>query len=154
MLERFTISDLNNYCISRSGEDRLGSQLTLPQSERDTTELLAAHKAAGGQFVLLGIAECIGPLANMGNPGAELGWHAFLQRFLNLQHNNHLNASRILLLGQMACSDLQQRAAGCVVNEHGSRTQVAGDIHQPRNVFLTQSAAAHLVAVYSSASAQ
>ena len=111
MLERFTISDLNNYCISRSGEDRLGSQLTLPQSERDTTELLAAHKAAGGQFVLLGIAECIGPLANMGNPGAELGWHAFLQRFLNLQHNNHLNASRILLLGQMACSDLQQRAA-------------------------------------------
>ncbi len=111
MLQRFTTSDLNNYCIRRSGEDRLGSQLKLPQPEQSYSELLAAHKADGGQFVLLGIAECIGPLANMGNPGAELGWHAFLQRFVNLQYNDHLNAGRILLLGQIECSDLQQRAA-------------------------------------------
>ena len=110
MLQRFTTTYLDNYCTRRSGENRLGSQLRLPQPDHPYAELLATHKANGGQFVLVGIAECIGPLANMGHPGAELGWHAFLQRFLNLQHNDDLDAGRILLLGQIACSDLQQRA--------------------------------------------
>ncbi|SNY57547.1 formiminoglutamase [Arsukibacterium tuosuense] len=111
MLQRFTANDLDKYCVRRSGENRLGHQLQLPDPDLVYTELLAAHKAAGGQFVLLGIAECIGPLANMGNGGAELGWQAFLQRFLNLQHNDSLMTERVLLLGQIDCFDLQQQAA-------------------------------------------
>ncbi|WP_019675740.1 formimidoylglutamase [Arsukibacterium perlucidum] len=110
MLQRFTISDLNDLCVRRSGESRLGQQLRLPDPALSVAELLAGHKADGGQFVLLGIAECIGPRANMGNPGAELGWQAFLQRFLNLQHNDNLVPEHILLLGQIDCVDLQQQA--------------------------------------------
>ena len=81
MLQRFTTSDLDNYWIRRSGEDRLGSQIKLPQPERSYTELLAAHKAAGGQFVLLGIAECIGPLANMGMPAPNWAGMLFYSDF-------------------------------------------------------------------------
>ncbi|MBV2130073.1 formimidoylglutamase [Arsukibacterium indicum] len=111
MLQRFSSEELGKYCIRRSGETRLGQQLLLPDPQLPYTELLAAHKAAGGQFVLLGIAECIGPLANMGNAGAELAWQAFLQRFLNLQHNDSLCTDSVLLLGQIDCADLQQQAA-------------------------------------------
>lgn len=111
MLQRFSSSELTDYCIRRSGETRIGQQLRLPDPNMPYPELLAAHKAAGGQFVLLGIAESIGPRANMGHGGAELGWQAFLQRFLNLQHNDNLATSRILLLGQIDCAELQQQAS-------------------------------------------
>lgn len=110
MLQRFTIHDLQTYAVKRQGESRFSQQLRLPDPSLSDSEVLAAHKGAGGQFVLLGIAECIGPLANHGNPGAELGWPAFLQRFLNLQHNDALATERILLLGQIDCADLQQQA--------------------------------------------
>ncbi|WP_213996258.1 formimidoylglutamase [Arsukibacterium sp.] len=110
MLQRFTVDDLAKYCVRRSGESRLGQQILLPDVDLPYPDLLATHKAAGGQFVLLGIAECIGPLANMGKGGAELGWQAFLQRFLNLQHNDSLATDSILLLGQIDCANLQQQA--------------------------------------------
>ncbi|MDX1677153.1 formimidoylglutamase [Arsukibacterium sp.] len=111
MLKRFTRNELAEYCILRSNETRLGQQLQLPDPDMPYADLLAAHKAAGGQIVLMGIAESIGPRANMGQSGAELGWQAFLQRFLNLQHNDSLLTQRILLLGQIDCDDLQQKAA-------------------------------------------
>jgi formiminoglutamase len=111
MLQRFTSDELAAYCIRRSGETRIGQQIQLPDPNMPYPELLAAHKAAGGQFVLLGIAESIGPRANMGQGGAELGWQAFLQRFLNLQHNDSLATERILLLGQVDCAELQQQAS-------------------------------------------
>jgi formiminoglutamase len=110
MLERFTHEDLDKYCVRRSGENRVGAQIKLPEPELSYAEVLTAHKENGGQFVILGIAECIGPLANMGNAGAEQGWQSFLQRFLNLQHNDNLASQQIMLLGQITCADLQQQA--------------------------------------------
>ncbi|KKO46369.1 arginase [Arsukibacterium ikkense] len=117
MLQRYTEHDIQPYYTRRSGESRLGQLVKLPDPDLPYPELLAAHKAAGGQFVLLGIAECIGPLANLGNPGAELGWQAFLQRFLNLQHSDTLASEQILLLGEIDCADLQQQAAS-LSNQH------------------------------------
>ncbi|KKO49666.1 arginase [Arsukibacterium sp. MJ3] len=111
MLQRFSTAELNHYCQPRPGETRLGQLVQLPDVKLPYPELLAQHKAAGGQFVLLGIAESIGPRANLGLAGAELGWQAFLQRFLNLQHNDSIATSTILLLGQIDCADLQQQAA-------------------------------------------
>ncbi len=110
MLQRFSASKLATLLTQRSGEQRLGQLLALPADSLSYTDVLAAHKAAGGQFVLLGISESIGPRANLGNAGAELGWQAFLQRFLNLQANAALAPERILLLGEIDCADLQQRA--------------------------------------------
>lgn len=124
MLQRFTLNDLQQYAVCRDGEDRLGQQLTIPDPDLAYPDLLAAHKAAGGQFVLLGIAECIGPLANLGKPGAELGWQAFLHRFINLQHNDALATGRILLLGQIECADLQQQATALSQNDLQQLTQL------------------------------
>ena len=42
--------------------------------------------------------------------GSELGWQAFLAKFLNLQANQFIASSKVLLLGEVDCSDVMQRA--------------------------------------------
>lgn len=52
------------------------------------------------KYVLFGIPEDIGIKANLGIGGADTAWHSFLQSFLNIQSNDFLDGSNILLLGQ------------------------------------------------------
>ena len=56
-------------------------------------------------FVLFGIPEDIGVKANMGIGGADSVWVPFLQSFLNIQSNDFLEGSNILLLGHFDFSD-------------------------------------------------
>ena len=110
MLNLISQQQLERYCATRSGETRIGAAIQLPKLQLNLTEQLAQAKAAGCRFVLLGVPEDIGPRANLGQPGADGGWQAFLFKFLNLQNNDFIAAADILLLGAIACDDLQQRA--------------------------------------------
>ena len=58
-------------------------------------------------FVLFGIPEDIGVKANMGIGGADSVWVPFLQSFLNIQSNDFLVGSNILLLGHFDFSDIE-----------------------------------------------
>ncbi|WP_026769991.1 formimidoylglutamase [Asinibacterium sp. OR53] len=58
-------------------------------------------------FVLFGIPEDIGVKANMGIGGADSVWVPFLQSFLNIQSNDFLEGSNILLLGHFDFSDIE-----------------------------------------------
>ncbi|WP_333606484.1 formimidoylglutamase [Arsukibacterium sp.] len=78
----------------------------MPATDADLTQILQQHAMAGGRYVLLGIPEDIGPRANGGMSGAAEAWPAFLQRFVNLQHNGLLPVQQILLLGSINCDDL------------------------------------------------
>lgn len=104
-----TKAQLSAFFQTRPGETRFGQSIQLCDPKLSVEENLQQHASHGGKFVLIGIPEDIGPKANCGNGGAELGWQAFLSKFLNLQANEHLNVSQILVLGAVNCADIQSQ---------------------------------------------
>lgn len=95
----------------RQGETRLGERLFWPETTADFQNALAQARLSGVKFVILGIPEDIGPRANFGNGGADLGFTAFIRRFLNLQANPFTDAAQIWLAGEVICDDLQQQSS-------------------------------------------
>ena len=73
----------------RPGEIRLGQQV----KEMSNQE--------GCKYVILGIEESVGPRLNLGLPGAEKAFSAFLPRFLNMQSNRFLLGTDILIAGSI-----------------------------------------------------
>lgn len=83
---QFNSEWIDKYFTTRKGETRIGD-LDLQNSN--------------AKFVILGIEESIGPLANQGLSGAENAFGAFLQIFLNSQVYNGFNQDEILILGSI-----------------------------------------------------
>jgi formiminoglutamase len=65
----------------------------------DTNKWKAEIENSAADFVLFGIAEDIGVLANLGSGGTNTCWNPFLNSFLNTQSNDFLEGTEILLLG-------------------------------------------------------
>jgi len=90
------ISDeyLNKIAELRVGEKKLYQSINYL---KNPTNLL--HKINNPQieFVLFGIKEDIGIRANHGRPGAKETWNEVLKKLLNIQNNEFLNGSNILL---------------------------------------------------------
>lgn len=109
---------LTPYISGRAGEVRLGQVLTmfsLPDDE-DYLAALKLLKQQGINYVLLGIPEDIGPRANLGKPGADKGWHAFLHKFCALQQNEFIKGDEIAVMGHIICDDLQKQSSDLDVN--------------------------------------
>ena len=99
------ISDeyLNKIAELRVGEKKLYQSINYL---KNPTNLL--HKINNPQieFVLFGIKEDIGIRANHGRPGAKETWNEVLKKLLNIQNNEFLNGSNILVLGHLDFSNL------------------------------------------------
>lgn len=111
----------------RSGETRLGQVLTWlpPVADIPAYNKALAHAWQQGQRIaIIGVPEGIGPRANLGRGGAEHGFHAALKSWLNLQANAHLATDQILMLGALACDDLQQQANQLEVTEPSQLAQL------------------------------
>lgn len=106
----YQAADLAAFQQLRAGEQRLGEALFWPDPNLGLTQRLQQAKAAGVRIVLLGVPEDIGPRANLGFGGATQGWNAFIRKFINLQANAFLDASQLMLLGELDCADLQQQS--------------------------------------------
>ena len=89
----------------RRFETKLGERV---QVLADPNALEKSLQESTAGFVLLGIPEDIGVKANMGIGGADSAWLSFLQAFLNIQSNDFLEGSNILLLGHFDFSDIEQ----------------------------------------------
>ena len=111
LLDVYQPADLIPYLQRRDGEQRLGDMLQFCNPLLALDEALLAARMQGCRYALLGIPEDIGPRANFGHGGADLGFQAFLSRFVNLQSNVYSSGADVLLLGQVHCTDLQQSAA-------------------------------------------
>lgn len=114
MLKLFQSADIAALQQNRAGETRLGQQLQFLNPLLPLADALVSAQSHGVRFALLGIPEDIGPRANFGQAGADLGFQAFLSRFINLQANSFLPADEILLMGVVDCSDLQQQSQGLI----------------------------------------
>lgn len=114
----YSLDDIAGLLKQRAGETKIGEMLCFAQHTD-----FKALKQSGIEYVLLGLPEDIGPRANLGNGGARNGWSAFLQSFVNLQHNQFMPTEQIALLGELDFSDLHQ-----IADEND------GDIHSLRNL--------------------
>lgn len=88
----------------RRYETKLGERVQLSAGPHLLETTLQQSTAP---FVLFGIPEDIGVKANMGIGGADSVWMPFLQSFLNIQSNDFLEGSNILLLGHFDFSDIE-----------------------------------------------
>lgn len=95
-----------SYYSAREGETKLGQMVHYFEDAETLSELVSLGKRYG----LIGIPEQIGPLANHGKGGAQNGWDAFLNIFLNLQSNRFMDGTDLVVVGEVACEDLNQQA--------------------------------------------
>jgi formiminoglutamase len=104
-LKIYTEQDILNLTKLRSFETKIGEQI---QYVEDSNALETAIANSSVRYVLLGIPEDIGVLANDGIGGTDTSWPSFLQSFLNIQSNDFLSGEEILLLGHFDFSDIKK----------------------------------------------
>ncbi|MEO5651096.1 MAG: formimidoylglutamase [Ginsengibacter sp.] len=69
------------------------------------------EKAIGetsARYVILGVPEDIGVIANLGKGGADSAWFPFLDSFLNIQSNDFLSGENILIAGHFDFTEEQK----------------------------------------------
>ncbi|MEX1191341.1 MAG: formimidoylglutamase [Brumimicrobium sp.] len=82
----FSNSDISHFTISRNGETKIGENLC---------DLSTA------KYIIIGVQESLGPLANKGRKGAENAFEPFLSKFLNMQANETLFGQDVAVLGSI-----------------------------------------------------
>lgn len=92
--------------LTRQGETRVGNVL----------QQASIQKA---KYILIGIEENAGPQANLGRPGSENAFSAFMRLFLNSQVHAQFPAENLAYLGKIKQlkAPLDQQEASCFVDE-------------------------------------
>ncbi|RUO79928.1 arginase [Idiomarina tyrosinivorans] len=106
-----------HWVSAREGETKVGQAIHLLPVEGDYQQQINDAWQQGRRIAVLGIPESIGVKGNLGRAGAELGWQAFLQSFLNLQATGIIPLDELLLVGAVDCDDIQQQAEALDPNE-------------------------------------
>lgn len=101
----------------REHETKIGQAIHSLALEGSFEQSLASAWEGGQRVAIVGIPESIGIKANLGRPGAEGGWQAFLQNFLNLQKTGLVSTHELLLVGSIECSDLMQQAESLSIED-------------------------------------
>lgn len=102
-LKVYTRNDLAPYENVRKGAVVWSKNITFFSPENDLEDQLKATKS---KYILFGITEDAGVLANHGRPGADNAWRATLNALLNVQYNRYNRAEDVVLLGNLDFSDL------------------------------------------------
>jgi formiminoglutamase len=100
----YTKQDLLSLTRLRRFETKIGERInTITQGE----EIAEGLSKLSAKYVIVGIPEDIGVLANGGIGGTGTTWLSFLQSFLNIQSNDFLEGSELALLGCFDFGDIQ-----------------------------------------------
>ena len=118
----YKAEDINNKFSVRNGETKLGEQIEFVKKIDDLRQLESS-------IVILGIPESYGPRANYGKYGAENAWQAFLNAFLNIQHNSFISDKKIVLLGAFDLKQLETSEES--INQLRKTTQEIDDLVYP-----------------------
>lgn len=104
-LKVYNKEDVLGLTKIRRFETKLGERI---QVIRNPYQLEASLQQSSADYVLLGIPEDLGVKANGGIGGTDSAWLSFLHAFLNIQSNDFLEGSNILLLGHFDFSAIEQ----------------------------------------------
>ncbi len=88
---------LELYLKPRYGETKIGQELE-PISD------ISNLKDMPQEYVIVGIPEDIGVVANHGKAGTALAWDSFLRSFLNTQKNDYNPVDNVVILGNIDCT--------------------------------------------------
>lgn len=99
---KFKQGQLRTMTSKRDGEIKIGQSL----SNKDDAK-----------YVIIGVEESVGVLANNGQPGAENGFSAFLSTFLDMQANESLAGDEVYILGKITQQNIPESGLNEVVEE-------------------------------------
>jgi formiminoglutamase len=111
---------IDKYISKREGETKFGESILTIQS-------LDELKTTQAKYVLFGIPEDIGVLANFGVPGTKNAWYSCLKALLNLQANTFTQPQKLMLLGEVDCAS-QIKAAETLDKEDEHYFEELGNI--------------------------
>jgi formiminoglutamase len=100
----YTKEDILSLTKTRRFETKLGERVCALDKHGEWPQVLTGSKA---KYVVVGIPEDIGVMANYGTGGADTAWLPFLSSFLNMQSNDFLVGDDILVLGHFDFGDLK-----------------------------------------------
>ncbi|MGI8634126.1 MAG: formimidoylglutamase [Segetibacter sp.] len=101
----YTKQEILSITNTRRFETKLGERLQVISNLENLEQSLKESKA---KFVIFGIPEDIGVKANFGVGGTGSAWDSFLASFLNIQSNDFLEGSDILLIGRFDFTEIEE----------------------------------------------
>lgn len=111
----YTKKSIEEYTNNRAYETKIGETLdviTNALSWKKDIENTAAD------YILFGIPEDIGVIANNGKPGCNTLWQSFVSEFVNTQSNDFFDGTELLLLGYFNFDALKQLIEGNSINDY------------------------------------
>ena len=109
----FTSTDCKNLVVNRKGETKFGEHVQLINN---LTNIYDDLKDLDVDYVIFGIKEDIGVVANHGNSGTRKAWDAVLKVLLNIQSNAYTTPNRVLILGHLEYPEAQQSISDLSLN--------------------------------------
>ncbi len=100
----YSKEDILSLIKMRRFETKLGERVCTISKQEDWQQELANAKA---KYILVGIPEDIGVLANYGIGGADTAWLPFLSSFLNMQSNDFFIGEEVMILGRFDFGDIK-----------------------------------------------
>lgn len=100
----YTKEDILSITKTRRFETKIGERVCALDKHGEWPQVLTGSKA---KYVVVGIPEDIGIMANYGIGGADTAWLPFLSSFLNMQSNDFLTGEDVLVLGHFDFGDLK-----------------------------------------------
>lgn len=100
----YTKEDILSITKTRRFETKLGERVCTLDKQGEWPQVLTNSKA---KYVMVGIPEDIGVMANYGTGGTDTAWLPFLSSFLNMQSNDFLVGDEILVLGHFDFGDIK-----------------------------------------------
>ena len=92
----FTKKDILSLTHTRKFETKLGEIISAGNAGEDVESVI---KNTSARYVIFGIPEDIGVIANLGRGGTDSAWFPFLDAFLNIQSNDFLSGENIMVTG-------------------------------------------------------
>ncbi len=101
--QQYKRSDIDALIRIRKGETKLGELAAVTEDE----DLPAFFEKTHAPFVVVGIAEDIGVVANYGKPGTSTTWNSFLNFFLNIQANEFTRPEQVAVIGHFSFDNIK-----------------------------------------------
>lgn len=101
---QYTRKDVLKITNIRRFVTRIGERIQVPQDKTDIETTISSTEA---KYILFGIPEDIGVMANMGMGGTDTAWKPFVESFLNLQSNDFFSGDEVMILGQFDFGEMK-----------------------------------------------
>jgi formiminoglutamase len=93
---KITSGHINSIIQFRNNEIKLGERINTPKDNENIENFILNTDS---QFLIFGIEEDFGVLANGGILGTKKSWLEFTKSFVNIQNNSFLKGKKIAILG-------------------------------------------------------